>query len=152
LAASPDWGVYKFDSGTQNWVSIHNAAIEISVENGYLYFLYPTTTWGNVWTRRVDGGPYQHWGEQMVASKIAGDANGFPWVAIDTDSNPLYKWDNTYKKWTFGFNSGPVYDMDIQSYVRMFILSDPKTGGGYTLYSHELYDGGWTTYPLPDYK
>jgi len=53
-------------------------------------------------------------------------------------------------KWTFGFGSGPVYDMDIDSYVRMYILSDPQVyGGGYSLYSHELYDGGWTTYSLP---
>ncbi len=152
LAATPDMGVYKYYNATQSWKQIHDAAIEISVMNGRLFFLYPTTTWGNVWSRDVDGGLYTHWGETFVAQKIAGDANGYPWVATSDTSNPLWKWDTQYKKWTFGFTSGPVYEMDIQSYVRMYILSDPQiSGGGYTLYSHELYSGGWTTYSLPSY-
>ncbi len=150
LLTPPNYSVYKYYNNTQSWKEIHNAATEISVENGYLYFLYPTTTNGNVWSRYVDGGVYTRWDEKMVANKIAGDANGYPWVAINTTSNPLYKWDTNNRKWTFGFGSGPVYDMDIDSYVRMYILSDPQiTGGGYTVYSHELYSGGWTTYPLP---
>ena len=151
LAATPNFGVYKYNNSTQAWSSIHNAATEISIENSRLFYIYPTTDYGNVWSRDVNSGPYTRWGDNFVASRIAGDANGYPWVATSATSNPLYKWDTTYKKWTFGFTSGPVYDMDIQSYVRMYILSDPKTGGGYTLYSHELYSGGWTTYPLPNY-
>jgi hypothetical protein len=152
LTASPDMNVYKYHKDTQSWGSIHDGAIEISVMNGRLFYLYPTTTNGNVWSRDVDSGPYTRWGETLVANKIAGDANGYPWVAINTTSNPLYKWDTSNQKWTFGFSSGPVYDMDIQSYIRMYILSDPQiSGGGYTLYSHELYSGGWTTYSLPSY-
>jgi len=152
ITTTTDKAVYKFYNQTQNWQSIHNGATDISVENGRLFYLYPTTTYGNIWSRDVDGGPYKRWGQNMVAHKIAGDANGFPWVATDATSNPLYKWDNTYQKWTFGFNSGPVYDMDIESYTKMYILSDPKKAdGGYTLYSHDLYSGGWSTFPLPDY-
>ncbi|MCK4489471.1 MAG: hypothetical protein KAU23_04380, partial [Anaerolineales bacterium] len=151
LAATPNFGVYKYYNNTQSWKSIHDAASEISVMNGRLFFLYPTTTSGNVWSRYVDGGSYTRWGENLVAQKIAGDANGYPWVATDATSNPLKKWETNYQKWTFGFNSGPVYEMDIQSYVRMYILSDPQIfGGGYSLYSHELYSGGWTLYPLPN--
>lgn len=152
LAAKPNYGVYKYYNATQNWKNIHDAATEISVDNGRLFYLYPTTTNGNVWSRDVDGGPYTRWGQNLIAQKIAGDANGYPWVATNATSNPLYKWDTNNQKWTFGFTSGPVYDMDIQSYVRMYILSDPQiSGGGYTLYSHELYSGGWTTYSLPSY-
>jgi hypothetical protein len=152
ITATPDMAVFKYYTATQSWSSIHRGATDISVENGYLFYLYPTTTDGNVWSRYVDGGLYKRWGESMVAHKIAGDANGIPWVSIIATSNPLYKWDTEDNKWTFGFSSGPVYEMDIQSYVRMYILSDPQiTGGGYTLYSHELYSGGWTTYPLPSY-
>ncbi len=152
LTASPDFSVYKYNANTQSWNRIHSGAKEISVINGYLFHLYPTTTTGNVWSRDIDAGPYTRWGQNLVANKIAGDANGYPWVAIDATSNPLYKWDSNKKDWTFGFPSGPVYEMNIQSYVRMYILSDPKiTGGGYSLYSHELYSGGWTTYSLPRY-
>jgi len=152
LSIATDSGVYKYYKNTQKWSSIHNGAKEISVMNGYLFHLYPTTTNGNVWSRDVDGGKYSRWGENLVANKIAGDANGYPWVATDATSNPLYKWDKNNNKWTFGFPSGPVYGMDVQSYIRMFILSDPQiNGGGYSLYSHELYSGGWTTYSLPSY-
>lgn len=152
LTASPDFSVYKFNSSTQTWNRIHSGAKEISVINSRLFHLYPTTTTGNVWSRDVNSGPYTRWGENLVAYKIAGDANGYPWVATDATSNPLYKWDTNKQDWTFGFLSGPVYEMTIQSYVRMFILSDPKiNGGGYTLYSHELYSGGWTKYSLPNY-
>lgn len=152
ITTTTDKSVYKYYNATQSWKSIHSGATEISVENGYLFFLYPTTTYGNVWSRDVDGGSYTRWGETFVAKKIAGDANGYPWVATNATSNPLYKWDTRNQKWTFGFSSGPVYEMDIQSYVRMYILSDPQiSGGGYTLYSHELYSGGWTTYSLPNY-
>jgi len=152
ITTSTTKDVYKYYNETQNWKRIHDGATEISVMNGRLFYIYPTITWGNVWSRDVDGGFYTHWGEDFVAHKIAGDANGYPWVATNATSNPLYKWDTKNKKWTFGFGSGPVYDMDIQSYVRMYILSDPQIGGGgYTLYSHELYSGGWTTYSLPSY-
>lgn len=152
ITTTTDKSVFKYYNSTQSWQNVHRGATEISVINGRLFYLYPTTTYGNVWSRNVDGGLYSRWGETLVANKIAGDANGYPWVAINTTSNPLYKWDNTHQKWTFGFSSGPVYDMDIQSYVRMYILSDPQIrGGGYTLYSHDLYSGGWTTYPLPSY-
>ena len=65
----------------------------------------------------------------MVARQIAGDANGYPWVAIDATSNPLYKRDTTHNRWTFGFNSGPVYDLASQSYVRIYIFSDPQVHG-----------------------
>lgn len=142
--------VFKFSPQTQSWELILNGAAAISVENGYLFYLSATTTGGNVWSGRVVG-PYTQWGS-LVANKIAGDANGLPWVSTNTTSNPLYKWDTNNQKWTFGFNSGPVYEMDIQSYVMMYILSDPQiSGGGYTLYSHDLYSGGWTTYSLPRY-
>lgn len=152
LTAEPGMYIYKYYNDTQDWKNIHHGAIDISVMNGRLFYLYPTTTYGNVWTRDVDGGPYSRWGQNFVAHRIAGDANGYPWVATNATSNPLYKWDTNYQKWTFGFNSGPVYDMDIQSYIRMYILSDPQiSGGGFTLYSHELYSGGWTTYALPSY-
>lgn len=152
LSATADKAILKYSNQTQSWKVIHSGATDMSVMNGYLFYLYPTTQYGNVWSRYVDGGTYQRWGDQMVAAKIAGDANGYPWVAVNSASNPLYKWDNSNKKWTFGFSSGPVYDMDIQSYVRMYILSDPViNGGGYTLYSHDLYSGGWTTYTLPVY-
>lgn len=152
ITTAPDMSVYKYNKNSQSWDKIHSGAKEISVENSRLFHLYPTTTNGNVWSRNIGGGNYTRWGENLVAHKIAGDANGYPWVATDATSNPLYKWDNTYQKWTFGFNSGPVYEMDIQSYIRMYILSDPQiSGGGYTLYSHELYSGGWTTYSLPSY-
>lgn len=151
LTAPPSWAVFKYDNSTQDWVKIHNAATEISIENSRLFYIYPTTTYGNVWSRDVNYGPYKRWGEDFVAHKIAGDANGYPWVATNATSNPLYKWDTNNQKWTFGFSSGPVYDMDIQSYVRMYILSDPKVGSGYTLYSHELYSGGWTTFSMPSY-
>lgn len=149
LTSSPDMAAYKYNANTQGWSDIHRGATEISVMNGRLFHLYPTTTTGNVWSRDVDAGPYTRWGDTLVANKIAGDANGYPWVATTATSNPLYKWDTAQQKWTFGFNSGPVYDMDVESYVRMYILSDPQTGGGYTVYSHELYSGGWTTYSLP---
>jgi hypothetical protein len=150
LAAPPNYSIFKFDENTQSWGSIHDAATSMSVMNSRLFFTYPTTTTSNVWSRDVDGGPYQRWGDTLVADKIAGDANGYPWVATNAASNPLFKWDTTNRKWTFGFGSGPVYDMDIQSYIRMYILSDPQIyGGGYSLYSHELYSGGWTTYSLP---
>lgn len=150
LAEPPSMGVFKFQADTQSWKSIHTGALAISIANGRLFHLYPTTTNGNVWSRDVDGGSYTRWGETMVASKIAGDANGYPWVAVDSPSNPLYKWDTQNNKWTFGFSSGSVFDMDIQSYVTMYILSEPQIGGqGYTVYSHELYSGGWTKYPLP---
>lgn len=152
ITTTTNKSVFKYYNDTQSWKDIHDGATEISVMNGYLFYLYPTTTSANVWSRYVDGGLYTRWGEKLVAHKIAGDANGYPWVATDATSNPLYKWDTNNKKWTLGFNSGPVYDMDIQSYTRMYILSDPKiSGGGYTLYSHELYSGGWTTYSLPSY-
>lgn len=152
LASPPNYGIFKYDRSTQTWGNIHDAATWMSVMNSRLFYTYPTTNYGNVWTRNIDGGPYKRWGENMVAHKIAGDANGYPWVATNATSNPLYKWDTNNQKWTFGFNSGPVYDMDIQSYIRMYILSDPQiSGGGYTLYSHELYSGGWTTYSLPSY-
>ena len=153
LTASPDFSVYKYNTSTQNWNQIHTGAIEISVINGYLFHLYPTTTTGNVWSRDINVGPYTRWGQNLVANKLAGDANGYPWVATDANTNPLFKWDTNKKDWTFGFPSGPVYEMTIQSYVRMYILSDPRiNGGGYTLYSHELYSGGWTTYSLPSYR
>ena len=152
LAATSDQAIMKYYGQTQGWRTIHRGATDLSVMNGRLFYLYPTTQYGNVWSRDVDGGPYQRWGEQMVAARIAGDANGFPWVAVNATSNPLYEWDDTNRKWTFGFSSGPVYDMDIQSYVRMYILSDPQiSSGGYTLYSHDLYSGGWTKYSLPVY-
>lgn len=152
LTAAPSMSVFKYENDTQTWHSIHTGAIAISVMNGRLFHLYPTTTSGNVWSRDVDGGPYTRWGETLVASQIAGDANGYPWVATDASSNPLYKWDTSNKKWTFGFNSGSVHDLDIQSYVRMYILSEPQVRGkGYTVYSHELYSGGWTKYSLPSY-
>lgn len=149
LTTSTDSAVFKYESGTQSWHQIHAGATEISVINGRLFYLYPTTTSGNVWVRDVDGGPYTRFGQKLIASKIAGDANGLAWVATSATSNPLFKWDVQNQKWTFFFGSGPVYDMDIQSYIRMFIVSDPESGGGYTVYSHELYSGGWTTYPLP---
>lgn len=152
LTTAPGYYVYKYSNDTQRWKQIHHGALEISVMNGRLFHLYPTITYGNVWSRDVDGGAYTRWGQKLVAHKIAGDANGYPWVATDAASNPLFKWDTNNQKWTFGFASGPVYDMDIQSYIRMYILSDPqKSDGGYTLYSHELYSGGWTTYSLPSY-
>jgi hypothetical protein len=149
LTASPDMSVYRYDGAAQRWASIHSGATEISVMNGRLFYLYPTTTNGNVWSRNVLGGPYERWGDPMVAQKIAGDANGYPWIATSATSNPLFKWDTKNQKWTFGFASGPVYDMDVESYVRMYMLSDPAVGGGYTLYSHELYSGGWTKYDMP---
>jgi len=153
LTTSPDFSVYKYNTSTQSWNSIHSGAKEISVMNGRLFHLYPTTSTGNVWSRDINSGPYTRWGQNLVANKLAGDANGYPWVATDATSNPLYKWDTNKKDWTFGFLSGPVYEMTIQSYVRMYILSDPQIkGGGYTVYSHELYSGGWTTYSLPSYK
>jgi len=152
ITTTTDKAVCKYYNATQSWKSIHSGATEISVENGYLFFLYPTTTYGNVWSRYVDGGSYTRWGDPFVANKIAGDTNGYPWVATKATSNPLYKWDTNNQKWTFGFSSGPVYEMYIQSYIRMYILSDPQiSGGGYTLYSHELYSGGWTSYSLPIY-
>lgn len=153
LTASPDFSVYKYNTNTQSWQHIHFGAIEISVINSRLFHLYPTTTDGNVWSRDINAGPYTRWGQNLVANKLAGDANGIPWVATDAKSNPLYQWDTDKNDWTFGFPSGPVYEMKISSYVRMYILSDPQiSGGGYTLYSHELYSGGWTTYSLPSYK
>jgi len=143
--------VYKYYNETQNWKIVHYGASEISVINGYLFYLYYQTP-GNIWSTYVDGGSVTQWGDNLTAYKIAGDANGYPWVATNATSNPLYKWDTNNQRWTMGFLSGPVYDMDIQSYVRMYILSDPQiSGGGYTLYSHELYSGGWTTYSLPSY-
>jgi hypothetical protein len=149
LMAFPD-SVYKYYNDTQSWKNIQSGASAISVMNGRLFYLNPNITTGNIWSRYVDGGSSTRWGENLVAYKIAGDANGYPWVATNASSNPLYKWDTSNQKWTSGFPSGPVYDMDIESYVRMYILSDPKiSGGGYTLYSHELYSGGWTTYSLP---
>lgn len=152
LTSAPSMSVFRYDKDTQNWRNIHTGAIAISVENGRLFHLYPTTTNGNVWSRNVDGGPYTRWGETLIASKIAGDANGYPWVAADGTSQPLWKWDQNNRKWTFGFSSGSVFDMDIQSYVRMYILSEPQIRGkGYTVYSHELYSGGWTKYSLPSY-
>jgi hypothetical protein len=152
LTTAPDFSVYKYNITTQSWMHIHTGAKEISVMNSRLFHLYPTTTSGNVWSRNVNAGPYTRWGNNLVANKIAGDANGYPWVATDANTNPLYKWDTNKKDWTFGFPSGPVYEMNIQSYVRMYILSDPQiAGGGYTLYSHELYSGGWTSYSLPSY-
>lgn len=152
LATAPNYGIFKYDSSTQAWRNIHDAATWMSVDNSRLFYTYPTTTNGNVWSRDVDGGPYHRWGDPMVADKVAGDANGYPWIATSATSNPLYKWDTTNQKWTFGFLSGPVYDMDIQSYIRMYILSDPQiNGGGYTVYSHELYSGGWTKFSLPSY-
>jgi hypothetical protein len=150
LTTAPSMSIFKYDKNTQRWNDIHRGATAMNVMNSRLFYVYPTTSYGNVWSRDVDGGPYTRWGENFVASKIAGDANGYPWVATDAASNPLFKWDTNNQKWTFGFNSGPVYDLDIQSYVRMFILSDPLiSGGGYTVYSHELYSGGWTKYSLP---
>ncbi len=144
--------VYKYYKNTQSWKNIHDGATDISVVNGRLFYLYPTTTYGNVWSRDVDKVPYTRWGEKFVAHRIAGDANGYPWVATDAKSNPLYKWDTNNQRWTSGFNIGPVYEMDIDSYVKMYVLSSPKVlSGGYTLYSHDLYSGGWTTYPMPDY-
>ncbi len=143
--------VYKYNKNTQSWTVIHQGAIGISVMNGRLFYLHSNTTSGNVWSRDVDSGPDTKWGDALVANKIAGDANGYPWVATNATSNSLFKWDTANQKWTFGFGSGPVYEMDIESYVRMYILSDPQTGGGYTVYSHELYSGGWTTYSLPSY-
>jgi hypothetical protein len=152
LTASPDFSVYKYNTNTQSWQHIHSGAQEISVINGRLFHLYPTTTTGNVWSRDIDAGPYTRWGQNLVASKIAGDANGYPWVATAAKSNPLFKWDTNKMDWTSGFLSGPVYEMNISSYVRMYILSDPViSGGGYTLYSHELYSGLWTKYSLPSY-
>lgn len=152
LTEAPDQRVYRYDSATQAWKMIHEGAKEISVMNGRLFHLYPTTTTGNVWSRDVNGGLYTRWGDTLVAHKIAGDANGYPWVATDTSSNPLYKWDTENQKWTFGFGSGSVFDMDIESYVKLYILSEPQiSGGGYTVYSHELYSGGWTKYSLPSY-
>lgn len=153
LTEAPDFSVYKFNTTTQSWQNIHRGAREISVINSRLFHLYPTTTTGNIWSRDILAGPYTRWGQNLVASKIAGDANGYPWVATAASSNPLYQWDRDKQDWTFGFQSGPVYQMIIQSYVRMYILSDPPiSGGGYTLYSHELYSGGWTTYSLPSYR
>lgn len=152
LSAAADRPVLRYNQQTQSWGTIHSGATDMSVINGRLFYVYPTTEYGNVWSRDVNGGPYQRWGEQMVAERIAGDANGFPWVAVKGGSNPLYRWDTTNRKWTFGFSSGPVYDMDIDSYIRMFILSDPQIGGGgYTVYSHDLYSGSWTKYSLPVY-
>ena len=153
LTASPDFSVYKYNTNTHTWQHIHSGAIQISVINSRLFHLYPTTTTGNVWSRDINAGPYTRWGQNLVANKLAGDANGIPWVATDAKTNPLYKWDTNKNDWTFGFSSGPVYEMNVASYVRMYILSDPQiSGGGYTLYSHELYSGGWTTYSLPSYK
>lgn len=144
--------VYKYDKNTQSWMDVHRGAIAISVMNGRLFYLHSNITSGNVWSKDlVVGGPDTRWGATLIASKIAGDANGYPWVATNAASNPLFKWDTANQKWTFGFNSGPVYDMDIESYVRMYVLSDPATGGGYTVYSHDLYSGAWTTYSLPSY-
>ena len=153
LATPPDDNIFKYDISTSTWQSIHDGATWMSVMNSRLFYTYPTTTNGNVWSRNIDGGPYHRWGDPMIADKIAGDANGLPWVAINATSNPLYKWDTTNSKWTFGPSSGPVYDIDIQSYIKMFTLSDPQQliGGGYTVYSHDLYSGGWTTYSLPKY-
>lgn len=151
LAAQPNYHIFRYDRGTQTWNSIHDGATWMSVINSRLFYTYPTTTNGNVWTRDIDGGPYHRWGDPMVAEKIAGDANGYPWVVINATSNPIYKWDTSHQKWTFGPSSGPVYDIDIQSYNKMYILSDPQNGGGYTVYSHGLYSGGWTTYSLPSY-
>lgn len=150
LSASPNRTIYKYYSADKKWKAIHVGATDFSVMNGYLYYLYPTTTAGNVWSRYVDGGIYKRWGEKMVADKIAGDANGFPWVAVNQSSYPLYKWDKNKKKWTFGFGSGSVFDMDVRSYIDMYILSEPKVqGGGYTVWSHDLYGGTWERYPLP---
>lgn len=152
LASPPNYGIYRYNRTTQSWGSIHDAATWMSVDNSRLFYTYPTTTNGNVWSRDIDGGPYHRWGDPMVADKVAGDANGYPWVVINATSNPIYKWDTTYSKWTFGPSSGPVYDIDIQSYVKMYIVSDPQvSAGGYTIYSHDLYSGGWTTYSLPSY-
>ena len=152
LAAAPNYGIYRFDKNTQNWRSIHDAATWMSVDNSRLFYIYPTTDYGNVWSRDIDGGPYHRWGDPMVAEKVAGDANGYPWIAISSTSSPIRKWDTTNNKWTPGPSSGPVYDIDIQSYVKMYIASDPQVAtGGYTIYSHDLYSGGWTTYSLPSY-
>jgi hypothetical protein len=152
LTAAPSMSVFKYEKAAQSWQSIHTGAIAISIMSGRLFYLYPTTTNGNVWSRDVSGGPYQRWGEHLVASQIAGDANGYPWVSIGGPSSPLRKWDTNNQKWTFGFGSGSVFDMDVQSYVRMYILSEPQIKGkGYTVYSHELFSGGWTKYSLPSY-
>jgi hypothetical protein len=152
LTTTPDMSVYKYYDTMQGWQGIRYGATAISVMSKTLFYLYPTTEYGNVWSRDVDGGLYKRWGETLVADKIAGDANGFPWVAANATSNPLYKWDTNNNKWTFGFGSGPVYEMDIDSYIRIYILSDPQiSGGGYTLYSHDLYSGVWATYSLPSY-
>ena len=152
LAAAPNYGIFKYDISTSSWQSIHDGATWMSVMNSRLFYIYPTTANGNIWTRNIDGGPYHRWGDPMVADKIAGDANGLPWVATSATSNPLYKWNTTNNKWTSGPMSGPVYDIDIQSYIKMYIVSDPAvTSGGYTIYSHDLYSGGWTTYSLPSY-
>lgn len=152
LLSQLERAVYMYDKTTQSWAVLQQGASAITVENGRLFYLHSSPAPGNVWSKDLFGAWTEtRWGTTMVASRIAGDANGFPWVATSSTSNPLFKWDTANQKWTFGFSSGPVYDMDIESYVRMYVLSDPQTGGGYTVYSHDLYSGGWTTYSLPSY-
>ncbi len=103
--------VYKYYNNSQSWRSIHDGATEISVENGRLFYLYPTTTNGNVWSRQVDGGTYKRWGETFVGNKIAGDANGhrgWPLIMIRTHyvngiriiiNGPLLSTPARYMKW-----------------------------------------------------
>lgn len=136
-AASPSWS--QWDS---NWFT------EIDAENGRLYLLGIPTSGGQytAWSRYMSGGNWTEWGG-IYASKIAGDANGLAWVATNAQSNPIYQWQNG--KWTFGPPSGPVYEMAIQSYVKIYVVSDPAVGGGHTLWDHSLYGGGWTQYPDP---
>jgi hypothetical protein len=136
-AVSPTWT--QWDS---NWFT------EIDAENGQLYLLGIPTSGGQytAWSRYISGGNCTSWGS-IYASKIAEDANGLAWVATNDSSNPIYQRKNG--KWTFGPNSGRVYEMAIQSYVKMHIVSDPSVGGQYTLWDHSLNGGGWTRYPDP---
>ncbi len=155
LAAPPASKVYRYESLNRTWSEIHDSATEISVENGRLFFLFPVTLAtgnGNIWSKSVNGGMATRWDLTLIAAHIAGDANGFPWVATKATSNPLWKWDQAYQKFTFGPTSGPVYAMDVDSNAKMYILSDPAvSGGGYTVWSHDLSSGGWTRYSLPSY-
>jgi hypothetical protein len=135
-AAQPTWKIYE---------PYNITFYDIAGENGYLFFqgLPANGTAYTAWSLSEYNKIFTQWGKPL-GYLIAGDANGYPYVATNASSYPLYCGNTGSMKACGNFNR-PVYALGVESYSDWYVLSTPVVSGGYSLYGGAL---GGTLSPI----
>lgn len=155
FARTSSGDIYRYCQGDlwcdQGW-SLYSSgaqAVELATkqwDGDQVFFLAPPSAGSSYTAKSVStpGGAITSYGGPR-GSKIAVGDDGRPWA---TSGSSIYRWDGS--RWRSTWTAGAVYEMDIdQVHQDLLILSSPSVGSGYTLWSHDLYGGGWYRCPNP---